>query len=87
MPELPELEVVQEVLSRRIVGQTILTAESIPPGGPIVVRDLTGEGFAAILADPSLIQTAQLRSCSAVDPPAALTGRMALPYLASPAHE
>ena len=41
MPGLPELTVVCEVLNRSILGQTILTAESIPPGGPIVVRDLT----------------------------------------------
>ena len=34
MPELPELEVVCEVLNHRILGQTILTAESIPPGWP-----------------------------------------------------
>jgi formamidopyrimidine-DNA glycosylase len=50
MPELPELTVVQEVLSRRILSQTIASAEVIPPGGAIVVRDLTGEGFAAALA-------------------------------------
>src|SRR6266487_1142694 len=51
MPELPELTVVCEVLNRRIVGQTILTAESIPPGGPIVVRDLTGLGFGLVLRE------------------------------------
>jgi formamidopyrimidine-DNA glycosylase len=50
MPELPELEVVQEVLTRRVLGQTIASAEVIPPGGPIVVRDLDGEGFAQGLA-------------------------------------
>lgn len=50
MPELPELEVVQEVLNRRIVGQTIAAAELIQPGGAIVVRDLTGVGFSAGLA-------------------------------------
>jgi formamidopyrimidine-DNA glycosylase len=50
MPELPELEVVCEVLNRRILGQTIEAAEVVPPGGPIVVRDLTGEGFGAALA-------------------------------------
>ena len=50
MPELPELTVVQEVLTRRILGQNIVSAEVIPPGGPIVVRDLTGAGFAAALA-------------------------------------
>jgi formamidopyrimidine-DNA glycosylase len=50
MPELPELEVVRDVLNRRILGQSILSAEAIPPGGPIVVRDLTGEGFAATIA-------------------------------------
>ncbi len=49
MPELPELEVVQEVLNRRIVGQTIAAAEAIPPGAAIVVRDLTGTGLGAAL--------------------------------------
>lgn len=49
MPELPELTVVQEVLNRRILGQTILSADVIPPGGPIVVRDLTSVGFGAAL--------------------------------------
>lgn len=49
MPELPELEVVRDVLYRRILGQTITSAEVIPPGGPIVVRDLTGLGFPAAL--------------------------------------
>jgi hypothetical protein len=43
MPELPELTVVQEVLNRRMLGQTIIAAEGIPPGGPIVIRDLTGD--------------------------------------------
>ena len=50
MPELPELTVVQEVLNRRILGKIILTAEPIPPGAAIVIRDLTGEGFGAPLA-------------------------------------
>lgn len=50
MPELPELEVVREVLGRRVVGQSITSVEVLPPGGPIVVRDLTQRGFAAALA-------------------------------------
>jgi formamidopyrimidine-DNA glycosylase len=45
MPELPELTVVTEVLNRRILGQTITTAEAIPPGAAIVIRDLTALGF------------------------------------------
>ncbi len=49
MPELPELEVVREVLQRRVVGQTISSVEILPPGGPIVVRDLTHTGFGAAL--------------------------------------
>jgi len=49
MPELPKLEVVCEVLNRRLPGQTITWAEVIPPGGPIVVRDLTGAGFGSAL--------------------------------------
>ena len=49
MPELPELEVVREVLQRRVVGQTIMGVEVFPPGGPIVVRDLTHAGFTETL--------------------------------------
>ena len=49
MPELPELEVVREVLQRRAVGQTIAKVEIRPPGGLIVVRDLTHAGFEATL--------------------------------------
>lgn len=50
MPELPELEVVQEVLQRRVVGRTITDVRLIPPGGPIVARDLNGAGFEAALS-------------------------------------
>ena len=46
MPELPELEVVREVLIRRLTGRTIEQVTISPKGGPIVVRDLTGLGFA-----------------------------------------
>jgi formamidopyrimidine-DNA glycosylase len=47
MPELPELEVVREVLQRHVVGQVITDVEIRPPGGPLVIRDATGQGFAA----------------------------------------
>ena len=49
MPELPELEVIKEVLQRRVVGEKIAEVQVLPPGGPIVVRDLTGRGFAGML--------------------------------------
>lgn len=49
MPELPELEVVCEVLSRRLGGRRIDSVSVEPKGGPIVVRDLTGRGFAEAL--------------------------------------
>jgi len=45
MPELPELEVVREVLQRRVVGCSINAVQVIPPGGPIVARDLANVGF------------------------------------------
>ncbi len=45
MPELPELEVVKEVLQRHIIGQQITAVQVLPPGGAIVVRDLTQHGF------------------------------------------
>lgn len=49
MPELPELEVVREVLQRRVLGTTITAVQILPPGGAIVVRDLTRRGFSDIL--------------------------------------
>jgi formamidopyrimidine-DNA glycosylase len=49
MPELPELEVICEVLQRRVAGQAITDVKIIPPGGPIVVRDLTLKGFETTL--------------------------------------
>jgi formamidopyrimidine-DNA glycosylase len=45
MPELPELEVVCEVLQRRVTGQQITHVELIPPGSGIVARDLTFTHF------------------------------------------
>lgn len=47
MPELPELEVVRDVLNHRVVGQTLASAEVI--GSALVVRDLTYEGFTQAL--------------------------------------
>jgi formamidopyrimidine-DNA glycosylase len=54
MPELPELEVVCEVLQRRVVGQVITGVLVRPPGGPVVVRDLTGGGFQESLSGASI---------------------------------
>ncbi len=54
MPELPELEVVREVLNRRVLGQTITDVLVIPPGGPIVARDLTGGDFKSALTAASI---------------------------------
>lgn len=54
MPELPELEVVREVLSRRIVGRRIERVSVAGRGGPIVVRDLTGGGFAETIAGKTI---------------------------------
>lgn len=53
MPELPELEVVRSVLERRVIGLAILEVQVIPPGGIIVVRDLTQRGFAGSLTGAS----------------------------------
>ncbi len=53
MPELPELEVVAEVLRRRVVGQTITSVEMLP-GSAIVVRDLTHDGFSAGLTGATI---------------------------------
>ena len=42
MPELPDLEIIREVLIPRLVRQTITEVEIVRP---LVVRDLTGEDF------------------------------------------
>ena len=55
MPELPELEVVCEVLQRRVVGQTLRAVEVLPPGGPLVIRDLTRLGFEAALTGAAVL--------------------------------
>jgi formamidopyrimidine-DNA glycosylase len=44
MPEIPELEVVREVLQAQVIGRTIREVEI---RRPLVLRDLTGEGFDA----------------------------------------
>ena len=46
MPELPDLEIIREVLAPLLTGQTINDVEIIRP---LVVRDLTLQGFAETL--------------------------------------
>ena len=54
MPELPELEIVRDVLRRRLVGRRIVEVSLSPKGGPIVARDLTGHGFREGLTNRSI---------------------------------
>ena len=54
MPELPELEIVREVLTRRLGGRRIEAVTLAPKGAAVIVRDLTGEGFVAGLAGATL---------------------------------
>jgi formamidopyrimidine-DNA glycosylase len=54
VPELPELEVVREVLTRRLEGRRIEAVTLAPKGAAVVVRDLTGEGFAGVLTGSTL---------------------------------
>jgi formamidopyrimidine-DNA glycosylase len=49
VPELPELEVVREVLTRRVAGRRIESVATAAKGAAVIVRDLTGEGFATVL--------------------------------------
>lgn len=49
MPELPELDIVCEVLNRRIAGKRIERVDLVAPAAAIVIRDLTGRGV-----EPSL---------------------------------
>ncbi len=59
MPELPELEIICEVLQRRVVGQVITEVLVRPPGGAIVVRDLTGAGFEKTLPGAAISSVAR----------------------------
>jgi len=47
MPELPDLEIIRKVLAPRLTGQTITGVEVVRP---LVVRDLTFQGFAETLS-------------------------------------
>lgn len=49
MPELPELEVVREVLTARLTAKTIERVELFQPMAALVVRDLTARGFVETL--------------------------------------
>jgi len=49
MPELPELEIVRDVLQARLGGRVVERVTLSGRGGPIVARDLTGRGFAEAL--------------------------------------
>jgi formamidopyrimidine-DNA glycosylase len=46
MPELPDLEIIREVLAPALTGQVIADVEVVRP---LVIRDLTGQGFAETL--------------------------------------
>jgi formamidopyrimidine-DNA glycosylase len=46
MPELPDLEIIREVLVPRMTGQTVTDVEVVRP---LVVRDLIGQGFVETL--------------------------------------
>ena len=46
MPELPDLEIIRQVLAPELTGQTITAVEVVRP---LVVRDLTLQGFAETL--------------------------------------
>ena len=49
MPELPELEIVREVLQKRVIGKTIQRVELFQPMASLIVRDLTARGFVETL--------------------------------------
>jgi formamidopyrimidine-DNA glycosylase len=78
MPELPELEVVRDVLQQRVVGQRIGRVELIQPGAAIVVRDFTGLGAENALTGASFVGVARrgkflVFTCAADDGPRIVT--------------
>lgn len=54
MPELPELEIVCEVLNRRIGGKVISGISVAPKGGPIILRNLLEQNPEAVLLGESI---------------------------------
>ncbi len=86
MPELPELEVVKEVLQRRIVGQTIDAVRVERKGGAIIIRDLTNRGFSETLTGSTIHAVARRGKflILSIEPPVylvlnpKLTGRLQL---------
>ena len=86
MPELPELEVVKEVLQRRIVGQTIDAVRVERKGGAIIIRDLTNRGFSETLTGSTISAVARRGKflILSIEPPVylvlnpKLTGRLQL---------
>ena len=86
MPELPELEVVKEVLQRRIVGQTIDAVRVEKKGGAIIIRDLTNRGFSETLTGSTIKAVARRGKflILSIEPPVylvlnpKLTGRLQL---------
>jgi formamidopyrimidine-DNA glycosylase len=59
MPELPELEIVREVMQRRVVGRRIDDVRLVGKGAPIVVRDLTGRGFVESIRGQTLAEVSR----------------------------
>ena len=59
MPELPELEVVRDVLMHRVAGTTINHVNVLPPGGAVIIRDLTNLGFAESLTGAAITTIAR----------------------------
>ena len=51
MPELPDLEVIQEFVAPRLMGQTIAEAQALRP---LVIRDFTGDGLEAGVAGETI---------------------------------
>lgn len=54
MPELPELEIVCEVLNRRIAGKVISGISVAPKGGPIILRNLLEQAPGTALLEESI---------------------------------
>ncbi len=86
MPELPELEIVKEVLQRRVVGQAIDEVRIDPKGGSIIIRDLMQRGFEQTLLKSTIKDVTRRGKflVFSIDPPVylvlnpKLTGRLQL---------
>lgn len=93
MPELPELENTRRILQRTLAGRRVAAVSLDPKGGPMILRDLTGDGVETVLLGATIADVRRRgkfilfeldnRYWMAINPK--LSGRLQLAHLRSKA--